>query len=59
MVKGSDNGDVNRGSGGQYIYLYFTRDTQVGGSGYSDLDIIYGQNTEVPAGWEKVSTDLN
>ena len=59
MAAGSDNGDLNRGSGGKYIYLYYHTSPTQGYSGYTDLDIIYGESTVVPVGWEKVSNDLN
>ena len=59
MVKGSDNGDLNRGSSGKYIYLYLNRTEQSNNPGYIDLDILYGADAVVPEGWEKVSSDLN
>ena len=59
MARGSENGDMNKGSGGEYIYLYYNKSKQSGHTGYTELDIMYGEGSLPPVGWERVSADLN
>ena len=49
--------DLNRGSGGQYIYLSYSK--VGGGAPITDLMVIEGENAPPPPGWGKLNQDLN
>ena len=49
--------DLNRGSGGQYIYLSYSKEG--GGAPITDLMVIEGENAPPPPGWGKLNQDLN
>ena len=59
MAPGSENGDLNKGASGDYIYLFYNKSKQSGHTGYTELDIMYGEGSLPPVGWERVSFDLN
>jgi hypothetical protein len=51
------NVDLNRGAGGDYIYLWTTHDPMC--DPISDIIIIEGKSTKTPAGYTKIGKDLN
>ena len=55
--------DLNRGSGGDFIYLCYHKasykPTIPNTKGISDLTVIFGEKTPTPPGYEKLPNDLN
>lgn len=55
--------DLNRGAGGDYIYLCYHKASFKpmikNQPGISDLAVIFGENAQPPAGYEKLPNDLN
>ncbi len=48
--------DLNKGSGGKYIYLCFNRNP---GNSITDLAVVLGENASPPSGFIKIPEDLN
>lgn len=54
------NQDLNQGAGGEYVYLCYTEDADLGAT-ITDIIVVAGDSPDVPvpAGYKKVDTDLN
>ncbi|MCH3918171.1 MAG: hypothetical protein LKE40_12095 [Spirochaetia bacterium] len=55
------NVDLNTGAGGDYIYLFYKKDTkwEYDTDGITDITLVTGQNAFAPAGYDRLSVDLN
>ncbi|MCL1125845.1 MAC/perforin domain-containing protein [Shewanella surugensis] len=53
--------DLNRGSGGEYIYLCYKKSAFIDAIAIKDLDVISGSNPDLPApfGFSRLEHDLN
>jgi hypothetical protein len=50
--------DLNKNAGGSDVFMFYTRN-QYKKAPIQEVDILIGEHTEAPAGWEKIDTDLN
>lgn len=61
---GATDGDLNRNSGGDFIFLHYSRTAENPMTGglmlpLSDVGIILGSKSNTPAGWNIINHDLN